>query len=181
MQPEHRAWIKKCVLDNLAPVHEGKIMMSDIIRLFGDYGDRQELAQVLDEMVKDSQARKIMKDDGDVAYVFPIISRRIGAAILEEKRSLEREADQIKRRIGTERHRIEMIEKICLAWGGPGWTKLLPDSTKRTIVLHYINSFWRKEQNRILADTYGLSQALAQITDRISALEKRLEDSFGDP
>jgi len=181
MQPEQRAWIKKCVLDSLAPVHEGKIMMSDIIRIFGEYGDRQELAEVLDEMVKDFQARKIMKNDGDVAYVFPAIARRIGAAILEEKRSLEREADQIKKRIGAERSRIDMIEKICLAWSAPGWTKLLSDSTKRTIVLHYINSFWRKEQNRILANTYGLNQALARITDRISALERRLEDSFRDP
>jgi hypothetical protein len=176
VRPEHREWIKKCVFEHLAPAHNGKIMMAEIQRLFSDDGSYQELKQVLDEFVRDNQARPI-EEAGDMGYVFPAIARRIGEGVIKEFKEKERTAEKIRTEIQTRNRLVESLEEISSLWQ-LGWERLLKDPGRRATVTNYISSFWRERQESLLAEVAAETNRLTAVENEIAALKRRMDESY---
>ena len=75
MRPENAEMIKRSAFEHLAYNDDGKVMMSEIIRLFSDFGSPKELKQVFDELVRDGLAEPINEDLPKATYSLRLLRR----------------------------------------------------------------------------------------------------------
>jgi hypothetical protein len=179
LQPEQRQWMKKCVYENLAPAHNGKISMALLNRLFSEYGNSRELQEIMNEFVTDNQV-KVVQKNGETIFVFTAIAREIGAIILQDLKKFEKETQGIKSKIEANNRQLQFLDDACAKWRS-GWDELLKDSDAAAVVINYVITFWSEQQHKILNEINGETGRLNDLENRISTLRGKIDESYEDP
>ena len=176
MKSEEKDWIKRCVLEHHVRLNEGKVRLSYVQSLFSQYGDRQELKQVLDEFVRDGEATA-NHEAGDTIYVFEAWARIWGEQLIEKREALRRYAEREKAEIQAMSRQDEKLEEMSSSWRS-GWERLVKDPAERAIVENYISSFWREQQQKLLPRLLKEASQLKEIENEIDALNRKIDRSY---
>jgi polyhydroxyalkanoate synthesis regulator phasin len=177
LQPEQEKWMKKSVVDYVAPAHGGIVTLSLMLRLFGDLAqDRHEVRRIMDSFVSEGLARS-KTIEGDVKYIFPGMIREVGEADERELRNLKKSYENLRSEIEELNSKRQALDELSDIWSS-GWDKWIPDRNERAVMLNFISSYWRKHEKRFLAETSLKTTEIKAIKERIGSLEEKADQSW---
>jgi hypothetical protein len=177
LQPGQEKWVKKSVIDHIAPAHGGTVTLSLVLRLFGDLiQDTTEVKRIMDSFVSEGLA-KSNAVEGDVEYIFPRLVREAGKADERELHVLQKSYENLHSEIEALNAKTRVLDALSNIWSS-GWDKPIPEENERAVMLNFVSSFWRKQEKSVLAEIYLKTNEMKTINKRIESLKERADQSW---
>jgi len=175
MKKEICEYIKKCVYENIAPIHYGKVSLSEVYRLFSNYGSLSDLENCLDDFIKNGIAEKKMNSKGKI-YIFKNIALEYGKRLKKELNNLKNKEEKIKKEISYIKNNIGIIEEIGNIWKEK-WEKYFKNKTYASLI-NYISIFLGNYMKKYLDLLQDYNNKLKEIEGKIEEIQSILEESY---
>ena len=178
MKKEDCEYIRKSLIEHVAPANHGKVSFSDICRVFSDFGSLKELEECVDGLVKSKLVEKRDTELGKM-YVFPI-AREFGKRSMERIETLQTDSDQLKNEMDTIKSTLMSLEELRSIWSN-GWEKVLSEAKDSASVKHYISSVFIQNYVIDLQKKVNEKQeVLRGVETEVSQLKRKLDASYED-
>jgi DNA mismatch repair ATPase MutS len=170
MRKEDWEYIKKCVYQNIAVAYCGRVTLSQVYRLFSDYGSLEDLEKCLDSFVKEGIAEKL--DEGKI-YVFKDIATKFEKKWKDQLEELVKQKDMILSETSKKKDELKVLNELYNLWY-EGWEKVENQSLKSGIK-NYISMFWQSTIKEYVKTLQELENKLSSVESGITKLRNRLE------
>lgn len=171
MKKDHCEYIKKCVLENIAFANYGRVTLSQIYRLFSDYGSLRDLEKCLDTFVKDGVAEKQI-DEGVTIYVFKEIATKFEKRWKEQLNNLLTQKNMLSEKRVKKEMEVKAANELYNIWR-EGW-KNIKDKKLEHGIKNFISNYWKCVIDRQVNELKVIENEINILTERIKTLEKLL-------
>jgi len=180
MRKEKCQQIKTHVFENVAPLHQGKVSLNDVHRMFSHLGSRSEIEKCLNELVDDNMAQKVEMNQGTF-YVFSEIALKYGQKWKDELQSLKEHMKNLDGEISSLEKKLEVNEKMMNIWL-EGWKEALQDTNTYSCLNNYVSSvFFGQRIEVILNRLREKTKELREINMRAKEAERKIAASYNTP
>ena len=171
MRKEDWEYVKKCVYQNIVLANYGRVSLSQVYRLFSDYGSLAELEKCLDSFVKEGVAVKL-NEGGAKIYVFKEIAAKFEKKWKEQLENLEAQKNIILNQKTRKENDVKVLNELYNLWHN-GWKDIKNQSVTAGIK-NYISDFWQSAIQENLKMIQELENKLVLIEDDIRKAKKLL-------
>jgi DNA mismatch repair ATPase MutS len=173
MRDEDKEYIRKCVYPNIALANYGRVSLSQVYRLFSDYGSLEEVEKCLDSFVKEGVAEKL-NEGGAKIYVFKEIAAKFERKWKEQLENLETQKNIILREKQKKENEVKVLNELYNLWR-KGW-KSNKEQSLELGIKNYISSFWESSIKECVKAIKELEGRLALLESDIRKTKKLIEE-----
>jgi hypothetical protein len=175
MKEEICKWIKQQVYQYIAPANYGRVILSEVYRLFSDYGPIQDLEKCMDTFVKNGFASKTTDENGSTIYVFKDIAVKFERQWRENLEDLLVQKGKMLKEKERREILIRVLNDIHSVWSN-GW-RGIGDWQVEASIRNYISIFWNDVIKEVVDSLKRMEGRIKQVDSEIKKLKNLLGET----
>jgi len=169
--------IKKRIYENIVPLYQGRIELSNLYRIFSSVADQSEIKKCVEEFVKEGLAKKIKTDEREL-YIFEKIARKFGEKWTKELDKLKIQLKKLENEENEMNKKLQLLADMKSIWLD-GWGQFVEDPDIYARVHNYISCiFFGQKMERIITSLKKINRDICKVKEKIEELESKLKESY---